>query len=161
MRAIVSILLALSLSAMAQVAHAGFSNNSDGTVTDLSSSLMWQRCSAPSEETNCSVSPLLYVWDDALAYCNGLGLGGYTDWRLPNIKELHSIIDATKTSAPNINISYFPDTKTDNYYWSSTTFADTTGYAWYVDFNIGGAGFVMTSPLSKTDSLYARCLRGG
>lgn len=161
MRAVASVLVALSLFTTAQPVHADFANNSDGTVTDLNSNLMWQRCSAPSEETNCSVSPLLYVWDDALAYCNGLTLGGHTDWRLPNIKELHSIINATKTSAPNISITYFPDTKTDNYYWSSTTLAGTTGYAWYTDFNIGGAGFVMTSPISKTNGLYARCVRGG
>lgn len=160
MRTIVSVILTLSLVAMVQVAHAGFLDNNNGTVTDLNSNLLWQRCSAPSEQTSCSTSPLLYVWDDALAYCNALGLGGYADWRLPNVKELHTIIDAEKTSAPNINITAFPDTKMD-YYWSSTTFIGTTSYAWYVNFNIGLSGFVMTSGSDKTIGQYVRCVRGG
>ena len=161
MRAIQSILLALSVSAMTQLAHAGFSDNGDGTVTDQSSGLMWQRCSAPSVETDCASStPALYNWDNALAYCNALSLAGQTDWRMPNVKALHSILDATKTTEPTINTSYFPDTQTA-YYWSSTTFAGTHGYAWYVDFGIGLSGFVMTSPISKTNSQYARCVRGG
>lgn len=158
MRAILSTLLALSLSAMAHGTYAAFLDNGDGTVTDLSSTLMWQQCSAPSGGTNCgSGTPTTYTWDNALAYCNGLTLGGYTDWRLPNVKELQSILDVTKTSAPTINITYFPDTQAADY-WSSTTFAGTNSYAWYVQFSIG---ITLTSGVSKGTGLYVRCVRGG
>jgi Protein of unknown function (DUF1566) len=159
MKAIVSTLLGLSLVTMAQLARAEFSDNSNGTVTDLNSKLMWQQCTAPAGGTNCATgTPATYYWDNALAYCNDLVLAGYTDWRLPNIKELHSIVDATKSSNPTINITYFPATPAADF-WSSTTFSGTTGYAWYVTFSIG---YTMTSPISKNSSpLNIRCVRGG
>lgn len=154
-----SVLLMLSLFSMAPIAKADFYDNSDGTVTDLGTTLMWQRCSAPSEEVNCTNAlPSAYIWDDALAYCNALTLGGYTDWRLPNIKELHSILYLTKTTAPNINTSFFSDTKSA-YYWSSTTFVGTPSYAWYVNFNIVGSQIAMVSPQDKRNTEYVRCVR--
>ena len=55
----------------------GYKDNGDGTVTDLSTGLIWQQV-ASSEGMS---------WEEALAYCEGLSLGGYTDWRLPNKKE--------------------------------------------------------------------------
>lgn len=152
-------LLALFTFMAARFAYADFSDNGDGTITDTSSTLMWQRCSAPSAETTCgTVTPLIYNWDNALAYCNALTLATYTNWRLPNVKELHSLLDVTKTTVPNINTRYFSDTQTD-YYWTSTTFNDTPIMAWYVNFNISSGGFVMTSPLSKTNVKYVRCVR--
>lgn len=159
MKAMVSMLLALSVSTLAQPALADFRDNGDGTVTDPRSNLMWQQCTAPSGGTNCaSGAPATYYWSDALSYCNNLALAGYTDWRLPNIKELHSIVDVTKTSAPTINIAYFPATPAANY-WSSTTFRDTPIMAWYVQFSIG---ITMTSPDTKNSALlYVRCVRGG
>ena len=160
MRVIVSVLLALSLSAIAQLAHADFRDNGDGTVTDLSLNLMWQHCTAPSEDTSCvSGLPSTYIWDDALAYCNALSLGGQMGWRLPNVKELHSIVDMEKVNAPNIDTTYFPDTQAA-YYWSSTTFFGTSSYAWYVNFNLVGSQFVMTSGVNKLGKHYARCVRG-
>lgn len=159
MKAIVSVLFALSLSAVAQFAHAEFRDNGNGTVTDLSSNLQWQRCSAPSDEINCtSILPVTYIWDDALAYCNALALAGYADWRLPNVKELQTIVDVTKTSDPTINTSYFPDTQVA-YYWSSTTSLGTTSYAWYVNFNIHTGKWWMTSSVDKRDVQYVRCVR--
>lgn len=158
MRTIVAALLALLLFSMAHNAYAGFLDNGDQTVTDLSSTLMWQQCTAPASGTNCATNtPTTYIWDNALAYCNGLTLGGHTDWRLPNIKELHSIVDVTKTSDPAINISYFPGAITANY-WSSTTFAGTGSYAWYVQFKLG---VTTTSGNDKNTGLYVRCVRGG
>ena len=68
------------------LAQAALQNNGDGTITDISSNLMWQRCTAPSKEVNCTQTPLVYTWDNALEYCNTLSLGGHTNWRLPNIK---------------------------------------------------------------------------
>ena len=160
MKVIISVFLALSFFTMVKIVHAAtFSDNGNGTVTELRSQLMWQRCTAPSSEINCVTTPSLYNWANALAYCNGLQLGGYADWRLPNIKALQSIIDVTKPTAPNINTTYFPDTQASDY-WTSTTYIGSTGYAWYVNFNSSGS-FVMTSGVDKTSGQYVRCVRGG
>lgn len=161
LKTIGSVFFLLSLITIVHVTHAApLSDNYNGTVTDLGATLMWQQCSAPSTETNCTISPSLYNWDNALAYCNGLTLANYTNWRLPNVKELHSLIDVTKTTAPSINTFIFPDTQSA-YYWSSTTSVGTSSYAWYVDFNISGGRFVMTSGNDKTIGNYVRCVRGG
>jgi hypothetical protein len=60
-----------------------FVDNGDGTVTDLASGLMWQQSDSGSGMR----------WEDALAYAEGLSLAGHDDWRLPNAKELQSIVD--------------------------------------------------------------------
>ena len=57
--------------------------NNDGTVTDPGTGLMWQR-----EPTTTSMS-----WERSMEYCENLSLSGFTDWRLPTIKELVSIVD--------------------------------------------------------------------
>ena len=158
MKTVVSTLLALSLSLLAQVASADFRDNGDGTVTDLRSKLVWQQCSAPSGGTNCSSgTPATYIWDNALSYCNGLSVGGSTDWRLPNVKELQSIVDVAKASDPTIDVTYFPNTQPGDY-WTSTTAASSTIYAWYVRFKIG---YWMTSAADKPSGQYVRCVRGG
>jgi hypothetical protein len=59
-----------------------YTNNGDGTVTDNRTGLVWQR-----------VNSAAMVWTSAASYCDSLVLGGQSDWRLPNIKELYSLID--------------------------------------------------------------------
>jgi Protein of unknown function (DUF1566) len=122
----------------------GYADNGDGTVTDTSSGLMWQQKAGSSTQT----------WEQALAYCEGLNLGGHTDWRLPTIKELGSLVDYSRYN-PAINTTYFPN-EAASWYWSSTTLASGYGYAWIVDFNYG-----YDSNNRKTDSNYVRSVRGG
>ena len=85
------------------------------------------------------------TWDEALEYANGLGCG----WRLPTIKELISLIDFGGCN---------PACKIENcvssYYWSSTTSANYTGYAWYVDFYYGYVRYC-----DKCYHYYTRCVR--
>lgn len=158
MKAVITAVVTLLLAATAQTASASFINNGDGTVIDTKTYLMWQHCTAPSTAITCgSVTPLVYTWDDALAYCNGLTLGGYNDWRVPNVKSLQSLVDTTKATSPTINTSIFPDTQKDNY-WTSTTLAGTGDMAWYVRFDIT---VYLVSPVYKGDGLYVRCVRGG
>lgn len=102
-----------------------FVDNGDGTISDLATGLMWLK--ADSGEG--------MQWKDALSYAEGLAYGGYSDWRLPNAKELQSIIDYSR--APSLSNSaaidlLFECTSITNedgvadypYYWSSTTHAN-------------------------------------
>lgn len=119
-------------------------DNNDGTITDNVSRLMWQK----------QDDGLTENWQGALTYCEGLSFGGHTDWRVPNIRELHSIVDATKYG-PSIDTAYFTKTKT-SYYWSSTSVAaNPTTYAWIVSFNSGS----VNNTVNKITPYYVRCVR--
>ena len=99
---------------------------------------------------------------DAINNCENLTYAGYTDWRLPNIKELFSLaleaagaITGVKASgAPYINQTVFPNT-VSSYYWSSTTYPRGTTHALYVYFYNGYAAYT-----SKISAYYIRCVRG-
>jgi hypothetical protein len=66
-----------------------YQDNGDGTVTDLNTGLMWQR--DPGSKV---------TWEDAIAGAAAFRLAGYTDWRLPTIKELYSLIDFSGSNVP-------------------------------------------------------------
>ena len=121
-----------------------YTDNGNGTVTDNVTGLMWQQ---EDDETT-------RIWDDAVSYCNNLTLAGYTDWWLPSKKELMSIVDY-EIFSPSIDITYFPGTNASNY-WSSTSSAGNSSYAWYVYFYDG-----YVDSRVKSYSYYARCVRGG
>jgi len=124
-----------------------FVDNGDCTVTDRATRLMWQ-------QTDSGIG---MDWEDALAYAESLQLAGHDDWRLPNVKELQSIVDYTKSPSANepnnlgpaINTDFFevtalPEGTTNydpdyGYYWTSTSayFGPDRPeyyYAWYVAF---------------------------
>jgi hypothetical protein len=137
-----------------------FNDNNDGTVTDLTTKLVWQQCSAGLSGTNCATGAAgTYTWKNAITYCEGLSFGGFTDWRLPNFKELQSISDPTRYS-PAINITYFPATQSSTY-WSSTTYANETTDAWTVYFSAGWTYGSTVNGGAKTNAKYVRCVRGG
>ncbi|MBI4687331.1 MAG: DUF1566 domain-containing protein [Nitrospirae bacterium] len=73
---------------------APFTDNGNGTVTDNRTGLVWQQGEAGQ-----------MMWGSALSYCEGLPLGGKTDWRLPNVKELESLTDDTRYNDPAIDTS--------------------------------------------------------
>ena len=93
------------------------------------------------------------TWQDALVYCHELRLGGRSDWRLPNIKELRSIVDRSRFN-PTID-SVFTNV-VSNYYWSSTTVVSDSSYAWFVFFEYG-----IDYKYIKSNKGYVRCVRGG
>lgn len=119
-------------------------DNGDGTVIDESTSLMWQQETLPPQLN----------WADSIQFCSRMTLGGHTDWRLPTIKELQSLVDYSRCS-PTINTTYFPNTAS-SLYWSTTTSATNTNFAWGVYFDYG---FNYMS--NKNYRLYVRAVRGG
>ncbi len=120
-----------------------FTDNGDGTVTDSNTGIMWQQAEGGSMN-----------WEDAITYCEDISLAGYNDWRLPNIKELMSIMDESLYN--NIDTNYFPDAHASNY-WSSTTCASDSSCAWSIHFQSGQVNFYY----NKSENFYARCVRGG
>ncbi|MCG8430981.1 MAG: DUF1566 domain-containing protein [Candidatus Omnitrophica bacterium] len=90
-----------------------FVNNTDGTVTDQATGLMWV---ANTTDAGRGGS---YNWTNALTACGNLSYANYSDWRLPNIKEQVSIVDYN-TSDPAIDETFF-HSHTDDYYWTSTS----------------------------------------
>jgi len=113
-------------------------------VTDNTTGLMWQ-------DDNAAQSTYT-TWQGAIDYCEALELSGYNDWRLPNIRELRSIVDRSK-STPPIIYSAFINT-TSNAYWSATTYASNTNDAWYIHFDDGYDYWYYKSYI-----FYVRCVR--
>ena len=120
-----------------------YTDNGDGTVTDNVTGLMWQQ----------AVPATKYAWADAVAYCPTLTLAGHSDWRLPSIIELSSIVDLGQSS-PSINSTYFPSTPSDWFFWSASPLAGSSSNAWYVGFFDGYTGFFDVSL-----TYYVRCVR--
>ena len=122
-----------------------FTDNGNGTVTDNITGLMWQQEDDDVER----------IWEDAIMYCEGHSLAGKSDWRLPNYKELKSIVNL-RVKDPAIDKEYFPNTDSFQY-WTSTTDNDgSVTAAWYVEFNLG-----RFNDNSKVNEYYVRCVRGG
>ncbi len=117
-------------------------------VTDSQTGLQWQDNTEASTVTEKN-------WVEAIKYCENLTLDGYSDWRLPNVNELKSIIDRSKKD-PAI-VDGFTNVKS-GYYWSSTTTITHKRTAWYVDFNIG---YINNDGNKANVDYYVRCVRAG
>jgi len=125
---------------------------SGGTVKDTLTSLVWQQ-DGSGTRAGCSGSgQLTCTWAEAQAYCSGLALGGYSDWRLPTVKELSSIVDFT-VAGPAINQTAFPSTPADRF-WTSSPYAGSSGNAWNVSFLLGDS-----SSYDVGNDYRVRCVR--
>jgi hypothetical protein len=123
-------------------------------VSGGSTGLIWQRCSAgQNDDASCSGTAQTYTWDGANSYCNTFSLARKI-WRLPMVNDLADLVDYGKSSSPAIDTSTFPNTQS-NFYWSSSTYAQSTSYAWGVSFY---SGYVYS--YNKTYNLYVRCVTG-
>lgn len=148
-----------------------FTNNNDGTITDIATGLMWQTAD----------DGFTRNWEEALAYAEAFELADYNDWRLPNAKELQSIVDysrSPKTSnSPAIDPMFEcteitdPDGNSGQYgfYWTGTSHLDGANpysNAVYIAFGEGmgqmngtlldvhGAGCQRSDPKSGNSSDY-------
>jgi len=152
MKSIVAVFLSIfSLSAFSvcddtvlQTASAShFTNHRDGTVTDESTGLMWALClyDQESDGNSCSsASAWTGSWDAALLEINQ-NAGGYLEydgWRLPNVKELASILEAQCTS-PSLNPDVFPVISGgSSSVWSSSPDMSNAQFIWGISFNANG-----------------------
>ena len=132
-------------------------DNHTKIVTDNETGLQWQ------DNKNASKKK----WEDALKYCEALILGSYDDWRLPNIRELESLVDDTKF---NPSMSPVFQSVKSRLYWSSTTqgfrgiYYVTYGDAWLIDFSYGDQYNFHKQynlPARYNNNWNIRCVRGG
>lgn len=140
-----------------------------GIYKDKKTGLQWMRCSLGQKWNgkNCTGEAAEYEWKEAfqaIKALNKTGYAGYSDWRLPNIAELHTLIycstgfkrtykiptsDGKKTlqgeckdghKVPTIDTMAFPNTEAF-WYWSSSPYANLSYNAWIVNFGNGNAGY--------------------
>ncbi len=110
-------------------------------VKDSLSKLEWQDDAVGSSTT----------WQAAIDRCEALELDGYSDWRLPNINELKSIVDRSKVN-PAIAVGF--ENTSSHYYWSSTSYEDYRDSAWFVYFYNGDVSHYL-----KGNNFYVKCVR--
>lgn len=121
-----------------------FHDNGDGSVSDSTSGLTWQQRDDGQARD----------WPAALAYCEALKLADHDDWRLPNVKELQSIV-AYDRPQPALDTQFLQLSDPKAWFWSSTTLGDNVRQAAYVCFgkctsvegiDVHGAGAMRSDP---------------
>ncbi|MGL1889191.1 MAG: protein kinase [Reichenbachiella sp.] len=147
--------------------------NKGQVVLDTSSKLQWMRCSLGQtlKGSRCTGTPQVHSWGRAKKKGSNITYAGYSDWRIPSNKELHTLVMCTSNkparypingrkckgvySKPTIFSLAFPDTPGE--FWSSAAFSFFSGSAWGVDFYVGGDSGSKYRNLGK----YVRLVRGG
>ncbi len=116
-------------------------------VQDTKQNLIWQ--------DNADAKGKQLQWFDAITYCEDLKLGGYTDWRMPNINELFFVANRDEKE-PAMNGVAFKNISSWGFYWSSTSFIISPDAVWSVEFANG-----TTKWPDKSNKEYIRCVRDG
>jgi formylglycine-generating enzyme required for sulfatase activity len=121
-----------------------FTDNGNGTITDNNTGLIWQTMQ----------SMVVMTWEEALVSSQNIALADKRDWRLPNIKELQSLNDASLFK-PSIDKATFANMLSGNY-WSSTTLKSSASKAWDLNTEYG-----IVSYNDKTLKQHVLLVRGG
>ncbi len=140
----------------------------DGTIRDKRTALSWERAS---DDGSIHDKDNAYSWSDAfgkIAALNAAAFAGYTDWRLPSVNELETIIDRGTffpSVSPAFNTNCAPactvftcscTVSASMIYWTSSSYVKAPQEAWLVNF-FDGTTYVS----SKTDTNRVRAVRGG
>ena len=133
-----------------------FTVNNNGTATDNSTGIMWYRCSVgqtwDSQTSSCLGGNEQVDWQQALKLANDATEAGFTDWQLPSVKELSTLVERRCVDAA-INSTIFPNTVAENY-WTNTSGVGSTSQAWAVAFYSG-----KTNLRSKGSDVHLRLMR--
>jgi hypothetical protein len=143
-----------------------YTDNGDGTITDNNTGLVWEKKSSDGGIHDKSAT---YSWASTftlIGQLNTMNFAGHNDWRVPNVRELESIIDhdidgPAVTGAFNNNCMTGCTVTTcsctgSGVSWSSTTYIPSPAEAWVLNF---GAGEVF--PSGKSNNHFVRAVRGG
>ncbi len=122
-------------------------DNNNGTINDPETGLIWKKCSEgqvwDGVDNNCTGTDSTFTWQGALQRAQDVNAGSagenlsQTDWRLPNFKELDSIVEL-RCTFPAINDTAFPNTPSQRFWTSTPSFSPSL--AWYVTFQSGYDG---------------------
>lgn len=178
-----AILVFAALSSLAASAHAQRCNehinlsvptaryvdNGNGTATDVRTGLTWQRCpvgytfndngtSALTQDDRCSATgTATFTWEQALNGAVALnqqgGYAGFTNWRLPNLKELASLLEA-KCEYPRVNTTVFPSTPSATFLSATPSFGTNSYSSQGINFATGASAGVGSNTMG-----YVRLVR--
>ncbi|MFC3031060.1 DUF1566 domain-containing protein [Pseudoalteromonas fenneropenaei] len=155
-----------SAATKAELIDGRYRDNGNGTITDTKTNLTWMRCSLGQQWTGstCAGVAMEMNWNDALRTAISYSYAGHSDWRVPTVDELDTLVlcpAGRKPSArpggryvgdttgeclgseyynPKININAFPDSPA-SFVWSSTPYIDRPNRAWGTGFQLGSVYF--------------------
>jgi len=139
------------------ISGAAMVDRGNGTVLDSVTGLMWKQCAEGLSGVGCNNGSATGMdWAATLATANNANavkFAGYGDWRLPNRRELESIVEYCGYQ-PSINQGVFPNTFEG--FWSASSNVNDPGEAWAVEFSYGSSG-----ARSKATNFHGRLVRGG
>jgi hypothetical protein len=128
-------------------------DHTDGRVVDLATGLMWAQCAEGLSGARCATGSAEQLnWQQALQRAADSTFAGYSDWRLPNRKELDSLVERRCYDA-SIDATAFPNTPSKGF-WSSSPSAGVSEHAWVVEFGNGDEGYGVKSGVA-----YVRLVR--
>ena len=114
-----------------------YTDKGDGTILDKFTKLIWKKCAQGLSGDDCATGSVAIInWQQALQQANNSTFAGKSDWRLPNIKELSSLV-RHNCYVPAINEALFPNADNGGF-WSSSPFLSRSNEVWVVIFGDGG-----------------------
>ncbi|MCK5903589.1 MAG: DUF1566 domain-containing protein [Cocleimonas sp.] len=136
--------------------------STSGTVTDEITGLMWKQCEEGKKGKDCKGEAKPYTWQQAVNHFKQIHFAAHTDWRLPTLKELKTLVYCSNGvsrkeaqqhfngcdgknkkkggyQTPTIDSTAFPNSS-PSWLWSSTPYAMMKQHAWYIQFRYGATG---------------------
>ena len=149
-------------SILASAPDSRYTENLDGTVTDKVTGLIWKQCPEGLSGADCGAGngqlpedSTLLTWQAALQHAAAADFAGSGDWRLPNLKELQSLVEL-RCRTPAVNSRLFPNTPgaSASEFWTSSSNSSQATDAYAVDFS---EGYITIAPKELT--AYVRLVR--